>query len=530
MTFFAAGATVAGVAVNAGINSSNSKGSKAAIADAAKLQTATAQEAANAQLRGNQSVFNTNQAAIPQQYQIQTKAINDSLANKQQALQDSIAAQRQGNNETTDTQRQMWQMSTDNAKQALQQTLQTQIEALQNTANVKKQAYQDALAVQQKGWDTATDSQKQALQQATQIAQEGYANSSNQLNAAYSDVQGLLSPYSNAGKQALSGQQDLLGLNGNDKQTQAINTLENGSQFTGLVKQGENALLQNASATGGVRGGNTAAALAQFRPQMLQDLIDKQFVNLGSLSNQGLGASTNLASARTDLGQNLSANTLGSAQAGYNNVMGQSKADQDRALAMMGYTTQAIQGMSQADVDNIMSKMGVTTDQIAALSQNDINNIMNQGGLIAQQKLINAGFTAQQIQGMSDAQLQQIQGMSDAQIQQIAANTQNSNAFATGNANTMSDVWQTAGGIQSGARLGTQAVQNQTNSNLGYLASQAIGPVAKAAGSYFNPTQPSTTNDNYGFAGLKSSSQPNSSANYQPGFSQSNTSSFYNLG
>ena len=114
-----------------------------------------------------------------------------------------------------------------------------------------------------------TITQKQALQQATQIAQEGYVNSSNQLNAAYKDVQGLLSPYSDAGKQALTGQQNLLGLNGNDAQTQAINTLENGSQFTGLVKQGENALLQNASATGGVRGGNTAAALAQFMCMLL---------------------------------------------------------------------------------------------------------------------------------------------------------------------------------------------------------------------------------------------------------------------
>lgn len=103
-------------------------------------------------------------------------------------------------------------------------------------------------------------------------------------------IREMLKPYRQAGKAGLGGQLDLLGLNGNDAQGAAISALEQSPQFTSLVKSGENALLQNASATGGLRGGNTSAALAQFRPQMLSQIIESQYGKLSGLSSLGENA------------------------------------------------------------------------------------------------------------------------------------------------------------------------------------------------------------------------------------------------
>lgn len=97
----------------------------------------------------------------------------------------------------------------------------------------------------------------------------------------------LMSPYVTAGAGAMGAQQGLLGLKGADAQTQAINALNTSPQMQAMLKQGENAILQNASATGGLRGGNTAGALAQFRPQLLNQMIQQQFSNLGGLSQLG---------------------------------------------------------------------------------------------------------------------------------------------------------------------------------------------------------------------------------------------------
>jgi hypothetical protein len=98
-------------------------------------------------------------------------------------------------------------------------------------------------------------------------------------------------PFQQAGAQAFQQQQALAGLLGPEAQRQAIAGIETSPGFQANVRQGEEALLQRASATGGLRGGNIQAALAQFRPQMLQQEIDKQYGRLGGFAGTGLGVS-----------------------------------------------------------------------------------------------------------------------------------------------------------------------------------------------------------------------------------------------
>jgi hypothetical protein len=99
-----------------------------------------------------------------------------------------------------------------------------------------------------------------------------------------------------------------------------------------LAQQGEEAILQNASATGGLRGGNVQGALAQFRPALLNQFLEQQYTRLGDLtkvgqaSAAGVGASgitsaTNIGQAYTQAGQARAGSIMGQAGA-FNQALG----------------------------------------------------------------------------------------------------------------------------------------------------------------------------------------------------------------
>lgn len=153
-------------------------------------------------------------------------------------------------------------------------------------------------------------------------AADAQTNASNadiaQRNQQFEAIQKLLQPYVTAGTGALDAQQTLLGLKGGAAQGAAINQLEGSPQFQALLRNGENALLQNASATGGLRGGNTQAALAQFRPAMLSQLIADQFTRLGGITSLGQNAAAGVGNAgmQTSNGISNALQAQGAAQAG----------------------------------------------------------------------------------------------------------------------------------------------------------------------------------------------------------------------
>lgn len=171
---------------------------------------------------------------------------------------------------------------------------------------------------------SASDAASSAAQAQGQASDKSIAESQRQFNA----IQELLKPYNTAGTSALTGQKDLLGLNGGDAQTSAINGISNGPQMQAMLAQGENSLRQNASATGGLRGGNLQGALAQFRPQLLNQLIQQQYGNLGGLVSVGQNAAAGVGNA----GQNSSNQIInalqqtGAAQAGSALAQGQAQA------------------------------------------------------------------------------------------------------------------------------------------------------------------------------------------------------------
>ena len=141
----------------------------------------------------------------------------------------------------------------------------------------------------------------------------------------FAALQKLLKPYVTAGTGALDAQEDILGLDGAAQQRRAITGIQSSPQFGALVQQGENSILQNASATGGLRGGNTQGALAQFRPALLSALIDQQFARLGGITSIGQNAAAGVGNAGMQTGVNIASlqGQLGAAQAGNALAQGQ---------------------------------------------------------------------------------------------------------------------------------------------------------------------------------------------------------------
>jgi hypothetical protein len=82
----------------------------------------------------------------------------------------------------------------------------------------------------------------------------------------------------------------LLGLNGPDAASKAIAALKSSPMFTSLFNTGQEAVLQNASATGGVRGGNTQGALYELGSNTLSDVIQNQIKSLFGGAQLGANA------------------------------------------------------------------------------------------------------------------------------------------------------------------------------------------------------------------------------------------------
>lgn len=174
----------------------------------------------------------------------------------------------------------------------------------------------------------ASKAQVRASEQASQVQKETSDAAIEEQRRQFDAVQKLLAPFAQSGQGALDYQQKLLGLQGNQAQQGIIDQIKNSSQFNELNRQGQNAILQNASATGGLRGGNVQAALSQFSPQLLQSLIDKQYANLGGLTSLGQNAAALTGNAGMQTGQSISNiySQLGANQAANYNQAGAAQA------------------------------------------------------------------------------------------------------------------------------------------------------------------------------------------------------------
>lgn len=142
-----------------------------------------------------------------------------------------------------------------------------------------------------------------------------------------------LAGYTEAGPQAFERQLALAGLAGPEAQRTAIEQVQAQPRFGALTRAGEEAILANAAATGGLRGGNTQNALARFRADLLSDELEREYARFGGLTAFGQGVSQNLA----QMGQAAGAGTGAAAmQAGQGIAALQGAAGAARAGGTIG--------------------------------------------------------------------------------------------------------------------------------------------------------------------------------------------------
>jgi hypothetical protein len=215
----------------------------------------------------------------------------------------------------------------------------------------------------------------------------------------------LTQPYIQAGPGALQGMQSLAGLRGASEQQKAIQGIEQGAQFQELAKQGEQGILQNASATGGLRGGNVQAALSQFRPALLNQLIESQYGKLAGLTSLGSTSAENLLR----IGQASAAGTAAAGQQSAQNIgnlmVGQGQAQAAGIIGSAQANAQGASGISNAIGGGLQNYMlynalnggggfgGFGGNSALSMQANPVSTGLNSsgGGWTAQQSALLAG-------------------------------------------------------------------------------------------------------------------------------------------
>tara|TARA_R110000868_G_C10972546_1_gene770341 strand:- start:4873 stop:5709 length:837 start_codon:yes stop_codon:yes gene_type:complete len=174
-----------------------------------------------------------------------------------------------------------------------------------------------------------------AAEDAAKIQSESSEKGVAEQRRQFDVTQETLRPAIEAGTQALSRQQALLGFGSPEEQSSAMSDFNESPAQQFIRQRQEKALLANASATGGLGGGNIQTALQEQAANIAGAQYGEYYNRLAGLSGTGQQA----ASTQGQLGANMAANV----QQGYN------ASGQAQASGILG-AQQANAGLAQTAV------------------------------------------------------------------------------------------------------------------------------------------------------------------------------------
>jgi hypothetical protein len=156
-----------------------------------------------------------------------------------------------------------------------------------------------------------TGSQK-AARGAAEAQQAASAEAIAEQRRQFDVSQAQAAPFREAGLGALTQQQALLGLSGQEAQQQAFQQFQESPGQAFLRERGEQALLRSSAAIGGLGGGQVKSALQQQGIGFAQQDLQNQLARLGGAAGQGQAVTQNVA----QLGAGTAANVGNLMQAG----------------------------------------------------------------------------------------------------------------------------------------------------------------------------------------------------------------------
>jgi hypothetical protein len=158
-------------------------------------------------------------------------------------------------------------------------------------------------------------SAKKAVKKATQQQVDALNAAIAEQHRQFDITDANFKPYRDIGGKGLASFGDLVGVNGAPQQQSAIDVLKASPFYQSLFRNGQETLLQNASATGGLRGGNTERGLADFGADTLMQTIQQQLASLSGLAGMGMGATNAVANFGQQASQNVQNDLIGQGQA-----------------------------------------------------------------------------------------------------------------------------------------------------------------------------------------------------------------------
>lgn len=174
----------------------------------------------------------------------------------------------------------------------------------------------------------------------------GYDAGLTPVQGAMTDIKSILAPYtSGLGTPAAGKLSELLGLSGDT--AGAMAGLKDNPVYKALFGNAQETVLQNASATGGLRGGNTQDALGHVGADTLAQVYQMMVGNLGNAAELG---------AKTGLGQGALENNNAGLQAQLQ--VGKGNAASDMVLNKIGLGSNNSSGSGSGSVGNSLQDIG----------------------------------------------------------------------------------------------------------------------------------------------------------------------------
>jgi hypothetical protein len=159
--------------------------------------------------------------------------------------------------------------------------------------------YNNALGIKTAGLGSSLNTLAMGGQQATQRIDQ----TQGMVGDIYKQGLTMLNPYMQPGGQANNLQAALSGALGPEAQQQAYANYQQSPGVQFAQKEAERALLRNASATGGLGGGNVLRDLTQLAAGTFMQGYNDQFNQLGTVADRGLSSATTGAGLQGQQGQ-----------------------------------------------------------------------------------------------------------------------------------------------------------------------------------------------------------------------------------